>query len=72
MYALGAPVVQVISYAAALEHFGHSVGRPPVFPWATAGREVDVATRVLVEKPRVEDRDDFREVLRDHLAFLFR
>ena len=51
--ALRAPVVQMMRYAAAREHRGHSVGRPAVFPRATAGREVDVATPVLVEKPGV-------------------
>jgi hypothetical protein len=49
--ALRAPVVQMMSYPPAREHGGHLVGRAGHFPWATAGREVDVATRVLVEKP---------------------
>ena len=40
-------------YAAALEYLGHAVSRPGHFPRATAGREVDVATSVLVEKPGV-------------------
>jgi len=31
-------------YAAALEYLGHSVGRAGHFPWATAGREVYIAT----------------------------
>ena len=53
MSAFRTPVVQVMSYAAACEHFGHSVGRPAVFPWATAGREVDVTTCVLMEKPGI-------------------
>jgi hypothetical protein len=41
--ALRAPVVQVMSNSPAREHRGHLVGRPAVFPGATAGREVDVA-----------------------------
>src|SRR6266446_10956231 len=51
--ALRAPVVQMMSNAAIPEDLGHSIGRPAVLPWATAGHEVDVATRVLVERPRV-------------------
>jgi hypothetical protein len=43
--ALWAPVVQMMSDAAIPENLGHSVGRPAVLPWATAGREVDVAAR---------------------------
>src|SRR4029453_13334198 len=35
------------------EDLGHSVGRPAVLPWATAGHEVYVATRVLMEIPWV-------------------
>src|SRR5437764_13775853 len=51
--AFRAPVVQMMRYAAALEHLGHAVSRPGHFPRATARREVDVATPVLVEKPGV-------------------
>ena len=40
-------------YAAALEYLGHSVRRAAVLPGTTAGREPDIATRVLVEKPRI-------------------
>ena len=39
--------------AAVPENLGHSIGRPAVLPWTTAGHEVDVATRVLMEIPRV-------------------
>ena len=46
--ALRAPVVQMMRYAAALEYFGHLVGRAGHFPWAAAGREVDVAAGVVV------------------------
>ena len=48
--AFWAPVVQMMRYSAALEHLRHSVGRSAVFPRTTAGREVDVAALVLVEK----------------------
>ncbi len=51
--ALRAPVVQMMSNAAIPEDLGHSVGRPAVLPRTTAGHEPDVATRVLMEKPRV-------------------
>src|SRR6266550_4164451 len=51
--ALRAPVVQMMSNPPAREHGGELVGRSAVFPRTTAGREVDVATRVLLEKPRV-------------------
>src|SRR4030095_15663543 len=51
--ALRAPVVQMMSNAAIPQDLRHSVGRPAVLPWATAGHEPDVATRVLMEKPRV-------------------
>ena len=51
--ALRAPVVQMMSYAAIPEDLRHSIGRPAVLPWTTAGREMDVATRVLMEIPRV-------------------
>src|SRR5256885_4818572 len=37
----------------AREHGGKLIGRPAVFPWAATGREVDVATPVLVEKPGI-------------------
>ena len=58
----------MMRYAAALEYLGHSVSRPGHFPRATAGREVDVATPVLVEKPRgklmtfLDDLAEFGEV----------
>src|SRR5436305_530668 len=51
--ALRAPVVQMMSYAAVPEDLGHSVGGPAVFPWTTPGHEVDIASRVLLEKPRL-------------------
>src|SRR5438874_2698611 len=51
--AFRAPVVQMMSNAAIPEDLGHSVGRPAVLPRSTAGHESDVATGVLVEKPRV-------------------
>lgn len=51
--ALRAPVVEMMSNSAAREHGGHLVGRAGHFPRATAGREVDVATCQLLEKPRV-------------------
>jgi hypothetical protein len=51
--ALRTPVVQMMSNAAISEDLGHSVGRPAVLPRTTAGHEPDVATRVLVEIPRV-------------------
>src|SRR5438128_4605719 len=51
--ALRAPVVQMMCDAAVPEDLGHSVGRPAVLPRTTAGHEVDVATRVLVEIPGV-------------------
>ena len=51
--ALRAPVVQMMSNAAIPEDLGHSVGRAAVLPRTTAGHEPDVATGVLVEKPRV-------------------
>src|SRR5262249_45043748 len=51
--ALWAPVVQMMSDAAIPEDLGHSVGRPAVLPRTTAGHEVNVATRVLMEIPRV-------------------
>src|SRR6266576_3068586 len=50
---LRAPVVQMMSNAAIPEDLRHSVGRPAVLPRTTAGHQVDVATRVLMEKPRV-------------------
>src|SRR6266550_8554940 len=43
----------MMSNPPAREHGGKLVGRPAVFPWAATGREVDVATRVLVEKPGI-------------------
>src|SRR5438477_11128851 len=51
--ALRAPVVQVMSNAPVPEDLGHSVGRPAILPRATAGREPNVATGVLVEIPGV-------------------
>src|SRR5215472_16759328 len=51
--ALRAPVVQMMSNAAIPEDLGHSVGRPAVLPRTTAGYEVDVATRVLVQTPGI-------------------
>src|SRR5215831_275353 len=51
--ALGPPVVQMMSNASIPEDFGHSVGRAAVFPWTTAGHEMDVATCVLMEIPGV-------------------
>src|SRR5216117_92057 len=51
--ALWAPVVQMMSNATVPENLGHPVGRPAVLPRTAAGHEVDIATRVLMEKPRV-------------------
>src|SRR6266403_4346229 len=51
--ALRAPVVKMMRNAAIPKNLGHSVGRAAVLPRSTAGREVDVATRQLVEKPGV-------------------
>src|SRR6266540_7568011 len=51
--ALWAPVVQMMSNAAIPKDLGHSVGRPAVLPRTTAGYQPDVATRVMMEKPRV-------------------
>src|SRR4029077_10020968 len=51
--ALRTPVVQMMSNATVPEDLRHSVGGPAVFPWTTAGHEVDVATRVLLEIPGV-------------------
>src|SRR5262245_37993776 len=51
--ALWTPVVQMMSDAAVPEDLRQSVGRPAVLPRTTAGREPDVATRVLMEKPGV-------------------
>ena len=48
-----APVVDTMSNAAIFEDIRHSVGRPAVLPWTTAGHEPDVATRVLMEIPWV-------------------
>src|SRR5207244_7482708 len=53
MSALWAPVIQMMGNAAILEDLRHSVGRAAVLPRPTAGREVDVATRVLMEIPRI-------------------
>src|SRR5206468_11291455 len=43
----------MMSNPPAREHGGKLVGRAAVFPWAATGREVDVATPVLVEKPGI-------------------
>ena len=43
----------MMSNPPAREHGGKLVGRAAVFPWATAGREMDVATPVLMEKPGI-------------------
>src|SRR5215475_7299915 len=51
--ALRTPVVQMMSNAAVPEDLGHSVSRPAVLPRTTAGYESDIATRVLMEIPRV-------------------
>src|SRR5436305_7503373 len=51
--ALWAPVVQMMSNAAISEDLRHSVSGAAVLPWSRAGHEPDVATRVLMEKPRV-------------------
>ena len=51
--ALWPPVVQMMSNAAVLEDFRHSVGRPAILPRSTAGYESDVTTRVLMEIPRL-------------------
>jgi hypothetical protein len=51
--ALWAPVVQMMRNAAISEDLRHSVGRPAILPRTAAGYEVDVATRVLMEKPGV-------------------
>jgi len=51
--AFRAPVVQMMRNAAVPEDFRHSIGRPAVLPRATAGHEMDVATRVLIEIPGV-------------------
>ena len=51
--AFRAPVVQVMSDAAVPENLRHPVRGPAVFPRATAGHEVDVATGVLKEIPWV-------------------
>src|SRR5690242_12175754 len=51
--ALRAPVVQVMSDAAALEDLRHSIRWTAVLPRAAAGREMDVATGVLIKIPRV-------------------
>src|SRR6266481_3832803 len=46
--ALRAPVVQMMSNSTTGQHLRHSVSGPAVLPRTTAGRESDVATRVLV------------------------
>ena len=51
--ALRTPVVQMMGNAAVRQDPRHLVGRPAVLPRAAAGRELDVATPVLVQKPRV-------------------
>src|SRR4029078_3302714 len=47
------PVVEMMRYSAALEDLRNTVGRAAVFPRAGTGREVKVATPVLVEKPGI-------------------
>ena len=47
------PVVQVMSDASVPQYLRHSIGGPAVLPWTGAGHEADVATGVLVEKPRI-------------------
>src|SRR6266496_1662163 len=51
--ALRAPVIKMISDAAIPEDLGHSVCRSAVLPRTTAGREVDITTPILIEKPGV-------------------
>src|SRR3954470_22197361 len=51
--AFRAPVIEVVSYAAALEHLGHSVSGAGDLPWAAASGEVDVAGRKLLEEPGI-------------------
>ena len=51
--ALRAPVVEVMSNAAIPENLRHSIRRPAVLPRTTASYQMDVATRVLMEIPRV-------------------
>src|SRR5437867_2547791 len=47
------PVVQMMRNAPACQHLRHAVGGAAVLPWATAGHEPDVATRVVMEIPGV-------------------
>src|SRR5688572_32179069 len=47
------PIVEMMSNPPAREHGGHLVGRAGHFPRATASREVDVTTPILLEMPRV-------------------
>src|SRR2546423_1159774 len=51
--ALRTPVVQMMYYAPVPENFRHAVSWAAVFPWAATGRQVDVAARVLIEKPGI-------------------
>src|SRR4029453_9146710 len=51
--ALRPPVIQMMRNAAIPQDLGHWIGRPAFLPRTTASHEPDVATRVLVEKPRV-------------------
>src|SRR5215216_754100 len=51
--ALRAPVVQMMRDATVPEDLGHSIGRAAVLPRTTASHEPDVATRVLMEIPRI-------------------
>src|SRR3954452_24142698 len=51
--ALWAPVVQMMSNATAVQHLGHSIGGSAVLPGTAAGYQSDVATRVLLEVPRI-------------------
>src|SRR5206468_3203573 len=66
--AFRAPVVQVMSDAAVPENLRHPVRGPAVFPRATAGHEVDVATGVLKEIPWVTLVSHIGVVLRLHPA----
>src|SRR5919201_1787811 len=51
--AFRAPVVEMMRNAAVSEDLRHSIGRSAVLPRTTTGREMDVATPVLMEIPRV-------------------
>src|SRR4030095_9527292 len=51
--AFRAPGDKMMTKAAIPEYLRHSIGRAAVLPRAAASHEPDVASRVLVEKPRV-------------------